>query len=136
MVLVFCDLTATEGESFTNTLDFSGSRANIEKLSDSITSEYPENDFTAKVTVTSEEAIETSDVSAWIHAACRDGGAQNFTITLSEVSLTSLKGSRTVNAAFCNSSTTGQRGRVTFTVVVKGLSLTPFSAVVEASSEG
>lgn len=132
LLLTVCDFVAEEGESINDTLAFTGSRVNDRQRSDSITSSSPENSFTATVTITSDDALEPSDVVAWIEAACRDGGGENFVITLQEDGLQALKGSRTVSAAFCNDSSTGQRGKVTYTVVVQRLSPYPFTAVVTA----
>ncbi len=133
MLLTVCDFADVEGESIENTLEFTGTRVNDLRRSDSITSSTPENSFTATVTITSNDAIEPSDILAWIEASCREGGGENFIITLAQDGLTGLKGSRTVNAAFCNDAATGQRGRVTYTVVVQRLSPFAFTAVVTAS---
>jgi hypothetical protein len=133
MLLTVCDDLTADSESIDDTLEFTGDRVNDLKRSDSVTSEKPENSFSATVTITSDDALEPSDVQAWIEASCRDGGGDNFLITLQQNGVTGLRGSRTVNARFCNDATTGQRSQVTYTVVVQRLSPYPFSVSVSAS---
>jgi len=50
-----------------------------------------------------------------------DQPEDNFTAPLNQDGLTGLTGRRTVNARFCNDQQTGQRGRVTYRVVVQRL---------------
>lgn len=130
-----CDELGSDDDdsaSIENTLAFTGSSLNS-RSSDSVVSDQPEDNFTAQVVITSNDAIEPSDVRAFIEATCRDGGGNNFEITLNQDGLTGLTGRRTVNARFCNDQQTGQRGQVTYRVVVQRLNrFITFTAVVSA----
>ena len=134
LFLVLAETCPTEedGESIESNINFTTNGSNV-LGSDTITSDRPENSFQAEVVITSNEAIDNSDVRAFILATCRDGGEQYFAIPLNNSSLVVLAGSGSTQASFCNGPT-GQRGRVTWQVVVERLNrFVTFSVRVNAS---
>lgn len=104
-----------EGPKIDDTLEFNGF-SNTQD-SETITVDDPGQSYRAEVEITSEDAIDTSDVEAYIIIDCSFSEDRFLEIPLRESSLTRLTGRATANGSGCVG-VGGQNERVTFYVRV------------------
>ncbi|HMB93891.1 MAG TPA: hypothetical protein VKP65_23780 [Rhodothermales bacterium] len=123
-----CPTEEEEGPSIDDTLQFDG--FSNTKDSDPLTVDDPSQSYRAEVEITSEDAIDTSDVDAYIIINCSFSEDRFLEIPLRESGLTRLVGSATANGSGCVG-IGGQNERVTFYVrVVRRTSTIQFSVRV------